>query len=244
MSVKIKAFIIAFNESETIEFTIKHYQKYCNEVHIYDNHSTDNTREIAASMGCIIHTFGKKGVLDDRAYLEVKNNCWKSHTDTDYVIVCDADEILDLEDFYNCTGVFEANRKPEHIIRGIGYNIYSETLPLESWDEKRLGFRDTMYDKALMFDPSFITEINYGYGAHGARPNFNWNESDMVIESLNLYHMRYVGGFERLLNRYNVYHKRMCDFNIKNGLGVQYLKSESELAREWESVKVKCVEVY
>lgn len=227
----IKAFILTFNEADIIAFTVKHYQQFCSEIYIYDNYSTDNTREICLKMGCKVSLFGEEGKLDDRAYLQVKNNCWKSHRDADYVIVCDADEVLD----YKITAVKDT------IIRGVGYDIYSERLPISSWDEKRIGYQNSMYNKALMFRPNEIRDINYGYGCHGAKPEMQSGYA--TVARFPLYHMRYVGGFERLVNRYELYKQRMCEFNKINGLGHQYLKSVADLAKEWEEVKVKSKEI-
>lgn len=239
----IKAFIITFNESDIIRFTIKHYQKFCSEIHIYDNHSTDGTREICAGMGCIIHTFGKEGVLDDRAYLEVKNNCWKAHKDSDYVIVCDADEILyeqggEIQDWSSIL------QKAYTLVRCLGFDIYSETLPINSWNEKTLGYENSMYNKVLMFNPKAVEEINYGFGCHGAKPEIDRN-CVVKISNMNfrLHHMRYIGGIDRLVRRYDTYQKRMCEFNVNNKLGHQYFKSVEELEKDWEEVKIKFKEL-
>ncbi len=237
--MKIKVFIITFNEADIIAFTVKHYQQFCSEIHIYDNYSTDKTREIAVGLGCIVHTFGTEGVLDDRAYLEVKNNCWKDHRDSDYIIVCDADEVLDYKARDN-RRYFITPDKPT-IIQGVGYDIYSETLPINSWDEKRIGYENSMYNKAIMFRPDEVESINYGYGCHGAKPKMRRGPAE--VARCPLYHMRYVGGFERLANRYDTYKKRMCDFNKVNGLGHQYLKSIEDLAKEWEEIKIKSKEI-
>lgn len=94
----IEAHIVAWNEAETIHLTIKHYKAFCSHIILWDNHSTDTTREIAKALGCTVKTFGKEGELSDRAYMELKNECWKKNHPgkdrRDYVIVVDADEIL------------------------------------------------------------------------------------------------------------------------------------------------------
>ncbi len=187
-------------------------------------------------MGCIIHNFGQEGVLDDREYLKVKNNCWKEHRDADYVIVCDADEIFsDHQSIKNSLpyGVF--------IYRCRGYQCYSELLPERYWgDNIRAGFFDLMYDKVIMFNPKIVQEINYGYGCHGAKPTgpSAWCVSD---RNLFLYHMKYIGGVDRMIARYNVYKTRMCEFNKINGFGSQYLKSDQDIINDWEEVKRKAM---
>lgn len=232
--MKIKAFILTFNEADIIAFTVKHYQNFCQEVHIYDNYSTDDTVKICAAMGCIIHKFGIEGVLDDREYLKVKNNCWKDHRNADYVIVCDADEIF--SDKQSIINSFASNA---FLYRCIGYQCYSEELPYKYWgDNIKYGFLDPMYDKVIMFNPKVVQEINYGYGCHGAKPTgpYAWVVSD---RKLYLYHMKYVGGVDRMIARYNMYRKRMCEFNLINNLGRQYCKTEFDIIKDWNEVKQK-----
>ncbi len=238
-NMKIKAFIITFNEADIIRFTIKHYQQFCSEIYIYDNYSTDDTVNICVEMGCVVQSFGTKGVLDDRAYLEVKNNCWKKHIEADYVIVCDADEII-----YDSYGA-PINKESEflknlHLIQCKGYNIYSEELPKKSWDECASGYEDANYNKVLMFDPALVQEINYGFGCHGAKPKLN-NAASAIISKFDyrLHHMRYIGGADRMIQRYALYQDRMCEFNIINKLGYQYFSSEEELRHDWEQIKLK-----
>jgi glycosyltransferase involved in cell wall biosynthesis len=238
--MKIKAFILTFNEADIIAFTVKHYQQFCSEIHIYDNYSTDDTRDICTKMGCIVHMFGQEGVLDDREYLKVKNNCWKEHRDADLVVVCDADEIL-----YDCYGLHPKNDSVflKHItlVKCKGYNLYSDCPPIDSWEEIKLGYSEPLYDKVLMFNPRHITDINYGYGAHGARPVVNNNNPLISKGDYRLHHMRYVGGVDRMIARYNTYKTRMCEFNKLNGLGFQYLKSDNDIRNEWEEVKQKSI---
>ncbi len=230
--MKIKAFIITFNEADIIRLTIEHYKNICSEIYIFDNYSTDDTVAICKDLGCIVESFGTPGVLDDRSYLEVKNNCWKKHKDADYVIVCDADEILqiNMEEYGNWD-----------IHKCLGYNMYDEKIPTKSWQEVTRGYKDPMYDKMILFAPARMIQTNYGYGCHGARPvggNLN-----IGIHKLNLYHMRYIGGVDRLINRYQLYYKRMCQFNLENKLGYQYAKSENQLLHEWDEVINKSFKV-
>lgn len=235
--MKIKAFILTFNESDIIRFTIKHYKQFCSEIHIYDNWSTDKTRQICTDMGCIMHTFGQEGVLDDREYLKVKNNCWKEHQDADFVIICDADEILYWhEQFLSPVGV--SIFKQYHIFKSVGYNIYSEDLPIKSWNEMNQGYDDKMYNKVCMFSPKQVREINYGFGCHGCKPEVyagtTFSDKEVILR-----HMRYVGGVERMINRYDLYKSRMCEFNKINALGYQYFRTPELIKNDWELSKIK-----
>ena len=89
----IEAFIICWNEIDTIQLTIDHYRSFCNQVTFYDNHSDDGTAELILQNGCSLVSFGSPGKLEDDQYKEIKNNCWKE-SNADWVIVCDCDEII------------------------------------------------------------------------------------------------------------------------------------------------------
>jgi hypothetical protein len=171
-------------------------------------------------MGCKVNFFGTEGVLDDRAYLEVKNNVWKNHRDADYVIVCDADEIITIPSTLSM-----------HYYKSIGYDMFSETMPRHSWEEVVKGSPNDLYNKVVLFDPKVIQEINYDFGCHSINPVFS-STYKVIHEdssSVKLFHMRYIGGVERLIDRYKVYAERMCNYNKDHRLGFQYNMAIEEI---------------
>lgn len=226
----IEAHIIAWNEAETIHLTIKHYQSFCARIVLWDNHSTDNTREIAKSMGCVVKTFGKEGELSDRAYMELKNECWKkSHPGQDmrdYVIVVDADEILHVDKYQ-----FGINKNVVTLFKPIGWNVFSHEMPKNDWLEITSGYQENNYSKTIMFDPKQIKEINYHIGAHMCSPKGN----QVWLTSFGyLLHYRNVGGPQRLIDRHNLYRTRMSEENLHRNWGHHYLQSDEERVKEWE----------
>lgn len=233
----IEAHIIAWNESETIHLTIKHYQKFCSKIIIYDNFSDDNTREIAEAMGCEVKLFGVKGVLSDVEYTKLKNNCWKGST-ADWVIVCDADEILfPIENLHQR---FARTRFEEHtIIKTFGWNVFSMDLPRETWTEIKTGFYDANYSKLCCFNPKEIKEINYVHGCHVAKPIGNVIFSEIIIP---LFHYRNVGGPDRLIKRHAMYRPRMSQHNLKWNMGGHYLHDDERRRKEWTEQYNKSVE--
>lgn len=224
-----EAHIIAFNEAETIHLTIKHYQKFCSSIIIWDNHSTDDTQDIAKSMGCKVKTFGRPGELSDRSYMELKNECWKKNhpgiEKRDFVVVCDADEIL-------CEYTIDRGSDPTTIFKTQGFNIFSHDIPKDDWLEIQTGVYDDNYSKVIMFDPSAITDINYRIGCHVASPRGNviWGDSHPLL----LLHYRNVGGPQRLVDRHNLYRPRMSEENLQRNWGHHYLISDEERVKEWE----------
>lgn len=218
--MKIAAFILCWNESDILAMVIRHYEKFCDHITIYDNFSTDSSQLIAESMGCDVKKFGKPGVLDDQAYLDVKNNCWKG-SNADFVIVCDADEIL-------CPSVLFDPRAT--IIKTRGWNIYSNEMPKNDLLEITTGYEFTNYSKSVLFNPKAIEAINYSPGAHVCNPIGNIILSN---DTFDLLHYKHIGGVERLLKRNREYMKRMSANNKRKGWGCHYWQPEAQTRREF-----------
>jgi glycosyltransferase involved in cell wall biosynthesis len=197
---------------------------------LWDNHSTDNTIDIAKSMGCKVNTFGVPGVLDDRTYMELKNECWKKKHNgpetRDYVIIVDADEILGLPEW------LEGGPNYPSIFKTSGWNVFSYEMPIIAWTEITYGHYEENYSKSVIFDPKRITDINYRIGAHVCSPKGDivWSE-----KTLTLFHYRNVGGPERLIKRHEMYRERLSEENKTRGFGIHYTWSDEERIKEWES---------
>jgi glycosyltransferase involved in cell wall biosynthesis len=239
--MKIEAHIIAWNEAEIIGLVIKHYQKFCNHITIYDNYSSDSTQLIAESMGCDVKKFGIKGQLDDQAYLDVKNNCWKD-SDADWVIVCDCDEILFESNDFDL-GRYLGEIKP-HLVKPYGWNVYSEGMPIEDITEITNGYYFENYSKCVLFSPK-LKEIGFKPGAHICEPkaDFDIQKSVFMNEKSGLYllHYKNIGGVERLLKRNTEYRKRLSYNNKKMGYGIHYHDSEDKIRKEWNERIAKSV---
>jgi glycosyltransferase involved in cell wall biosynthesis len=221
----IECYLIAWNEKDIIGLTIKHYLSFCSKVTLYDNFSDDGTPEIAKSLGAEVITFGRKGELNDAEYLKIKNRAWKK-SKADFVIIVDADEILEPPTEFDCT-----------IFKTKGFNIYSHDMPKESYSEILTGIEDDNYSKAVIFSPKHITDINYSYGAHSCDPK------GIVVyskETLTLFHYRAIGGPERLVERHAKYRKRLGYINKSLGLGSHYNYTDERRIREWFQYYFQC----
>ena len=227
MQMKIEAYIIAWNRAETIAMTINHYKSFCSRVVLFDNYSDDGTRDMASLAGAEIQTFGTDGVLNDQAYLDVKNNCWKG-SDADWVIVVDDDEIL-----WHPNLVEElqfARDSGATLIHPQGWGVFSNDMPTKEWTEIMDGVEDNNYSKLCVFDPKALTEIGYIYGCHQARPKGRIR----LVNKLFLLHYRAVGGVERLIERHHAYQprKKKSAINERWGLGSHYDEAD-EQKRIW-----------
>lgn len=212
----IDAHVIAWNEEEVIHLTVRHYKAFCRNVYIYDNFSIDLTRDIAEREGGIVRMFGIEGQLNDAEYLRVKNSCWKG-SDADWVIVCDADEIL--YDPFLIESLMEAKESECSIVKPQGFNMFSNDVPRGSWIEIKTGIPDSNYSKLICFNPKALTEIGYVYGCHEARPQ---GAVKYYTGTPKLLHYKHVGGAQRIADRHALYASRLSPINKKWKLGYQY----------------------
>lgn len=230
--MKVTAYFIGWNIPRTIALTIRHYQQYCKRIVYYDNHSDDHSRQIAEAFGCEVRLFGTPGVLSDADYMEVKNNCWRGD-DSDYVIVCDDDEILYDKNLLLILRDGLMNRAT--LFRTQGYSIFSEDVPRETWLQCVRGVKDDNYSKSIVFSPK-LKGINFVYGAHVAKPegDLTWYQGAPIP----VLHYRAVGGVQRLIDRQSAYVKRFSEINKRWGLGSHYSESE-EKKRSWFESNLK-----
>src|SRR3989344_130794 len=93
----ITVYTLAYNEQLLIQFMIDHYRARfpgCTIV-VYDNMSTDNTVKIAHVNNCKVIPFDTNNQYQESRQVQIRNDCWKK-AKTDWVLVCDMDELLDI----------------------------------------------------------------------------------------------------------------------------------------------------
>jgi glycosyltransferase involved in cell wall biosynthesis len=231
----ITVYIITYNEEKIIQFTINHYrERFPNcQIVLYDNMSDDKTVEIAQNNNCEVIPYQSDEELNDDNHAIIKNTCWKM-AKTDWVLICDADELLDIdekelqsEEFLNCT-----------IIKSVGYNMVNLK---NNFDYKNIrhGVRDSEYDKSYLFNKVFVTEINYCQGAHRSDPRGVIKISDTAYP---IYHYKYINP-NYLVERYSKVSVRLSEENLKNSAGIGYLLSEKELRHKFAVQRKKAFRV-
>lgn len=241
MNWRVEAYIIAWNKEETIGFTIQHYKRFCNQVILYDNFSTDRTRDIAEAFGADVRLFGISGVLDDAEYLKIKNNCWKG-SNADFVIVLDDDEILYEE---SITLILrDARMNGQTIFKPQGYNMHSDAMPKKEWLEITTGWKDDDYSKLCIFDPKSV-DIGFQYGCHTHQKDFPKGRLIYGPNKIYLLHYCFIGGVDRIIKRWAEYEPRRqkSSVNIRWNLGHRYSKKESEIRQEWAESGAKSKEL-
>lgn len=241
----ITIYTITYNEEFMLPHFVKWYRdrfKDCTIV-VFDNESTDNTRQIATDLGCEVITYYTDNKLDDQMYLNIKNNCWKK-SETDWVIVCDCDEFLDI----TMDRIDEANKsiaesrtffgKITHI-QSVGYNMCNVDN-LTELTEVRHGIRAQQYDKVLMFNKGYIQEINYGAGCHGCNIEMGYYSPNII--SANLYHMHFMNE-DLMVKKYQRNALRLSENNKINKWGYHYEQSEESIRGSYKNHLILATEI-
>lgn len=221
-------FILCYNEEVILPFTIKHYRDRfpgCRIV-LWDNESDDGTHDIALANHCEIKTYCTGGKLSDAKYLELKNGWWKE-AETNWVLVCDADELCDI----NAEQLEEEATEGATFIKFAGFNMISLT------DEINVpaithGVRSESYDKMYLFDRTNISEVNYGPGAHRCSPMGKVRSSGLTYVTR---HYKYVN-LDFMIAKFARNAARLSDENRIKGHGTHYLFSPEMIKREWNQV--------
>ena len=226
--MNLTIFTITYNEQVILPYFIKWYRdRFPNcKIVVFDNESTDGTKNICLStpnLQYIPYHTGNK--LSDSTYLKIKNNAWK-HADTDWVIVCDVDEFLDVRE----SNIIEFDKFEDSLIKGVGFNMCN-VEGLKDITEIKHGVRAIQYDKTILFNRIRIQEINYGAGCHHCEPQGDVNKATI---SLPLYHMKFID-VNLLVNKYKSYASRLSDENKEMRWGYHYEQEEWLIREEFKN---------
>lgn len=223
MKKRIVCYFINYNDSFYIPFLAKHYFRFCEKIVMYDQHSTDGSRELAISLGMEVRTFGTAHELNDQHYLAVKNHCWKEcrGKGIDYVIVIDADEFICIDNLEGSAPVVE------------GFNMIADHLPERDILEIKTGAPSIHYCKQAIFSPDNIQEIDYVHGCHRNRIKGFVTRTGKC----RLLHYRMIGGVDRIIERHAVYRSRMGEFNMKHKMGIHYMNNDDSKREEWQQLQ-------
>ena len=220
MAVSVDIFVPCFNEERILPYLHKWYSKRLPgaSFHIFDNESSDDTVAIALDLGCKVSSFATSGQYDEGSLQDLRNSAWKAST-AEYVIVCDADEFLDVDEDLLLT------EKPV-LVKGIGYNMFNDGA--QSLDQINRGLRNTWYDKWLCFRPDSISDMQFSPGSHSARPQYRQGAMEENSVERRLYHFR-AFDVEGLVFKFNQNAQRMSAINIERNWGTHYLTAEVQV---------------
>ncbi len=176
--MKIAVYAPCYNEELMLPYFLRHYKQYTADITIYDNQSTDRSKDIAKASGCTLREFDSGNKARNDLRTNIKNNAWKEKRGkVDWVIVVDIDEFVYHTDLISILTI--SKNKDISVFYGKGYQMISEVEPnfidstKQLYETHKLGVLDSRYDKACIFNPNTLAEISYVDGCHKARPRMN-----------------------------------------------------------------------
>lgn len=222
---------MAHNESHLVPYFIRHYRNCfpsCN-ITIFDNESTDDTATICKSLGCEVIPIFSDGYVD-QLLSDMKNEQWKS-SQADWVIVCDVDEFLQIDQ----AELESLNDSGVTILRTQAFDMVgSNGNPDEITDK----YPNDWFSKSICFKRTKIENINYTPGAHHCNPtgHVQWSPSPYA-----LFHYKYLSP-SLTLERIKLRCDRTSDDNRKKGIAYEYFEfSEIKVRKEFAHARRKAM---
>lgn len=217
--MKIACYALAHNEELIMPHFIEHYKKFCHKIVVYDNMSTDNTKQIALDNGCeVISWEAKDGGFNDLTHLEIKSNCYKKDKETfDWAITVDSDELISHKD--GTDGLIKyleyCKSKNIKLPKVKGFNMFS-------WDYEFDNPLDSIvdcipsdsYGKSVVFNTSL--DMSWSPGCHSCFIPNDSDKTELVLKHYKFINLNYV------INRSKYFFNRLSKINIENNYGIQY----------------------
>ena len=248
--MKITLVTLCYNEEDIIPFAIEYWKKIISDgielsVIVYDNESTDNSVKMLEEFSFVeIRTYKSDG-CDDRLLIEIKNNAWKG-TYCDWVIACDMDELVYAPNLKE-----SLKRNNADVILPKWYIGASTEFPryipnvllhtqMPMWKKFNNG------NKALIFNPKTINDINYGIGCHTCSPiRYDGEKPIISNEDSDIYcfHIDKRLSEDYFVEQMKERDKRRSDINRKYGYGSHYSLSENVHRENYRKIVSESVNI-
>lgn len=214
----LHVFTITWNNSKNLQQFIEWYRKRvpnC-QITVFDNMSTDNTKEICEQYGVEHVLFDTNNQMDEQTLIELRNLCY-FESDARFVIVCDDDEFVDITE----QDLLDNIKNQEWTVcKCAGYEMFGTN---EERVEDLEGVPSIGYCKPVLFDNKEIELMHFAAGSHTANPEGNviWKNGWP-----NLYHTKW-RSWEEGIERQHVLATRRSEHSKKMGWNIHYSFDDS-----------------
>lgn len=156
------------NEARLLPFWLRHYAAFADQIHVYDDNSTDGSPELVAQHDkAFFHNAGVQGLKED----ELLNLAYRVYPtargSADFVIWTDIDEFIFHPRIKEALAWHKENG--HDVVRTLGFNMMGTPLPendgtTQLTDIYRTGVRAPVYSKSVIFNPDI--DIRWSLGKH------------------------------------------------------------------------------
>jgi len=229
-NLRIRLLSVCKNEEKMLPYFLNYYCKFCEEIIIYDNGSTDESINIINSFPKTkVINYDTNNKLDDIKITEILNNNYKEESENyDWQIICSIDEFIYHQKLIK--KLIKYKKEGITIPKITGYQMYSNFFPTENiqiYNIIKKGFRDNNLDKNAIFNPQKV-QINYEVGCHICNPagDIKYSKNN----EFKLLHYRFIS-YDYLQNKNKERIKELSESNKEHGYGIHY-KIFSKITKE------------
>lgn len=163
--MKIWVYTICWQEAYMMPFFLRHYSTFADKIIVYDEQSTDGTRELVKACPVAeLRDWPHKGLNDDLFIDAIHKTYPEARGKADWVMWPDVDELLHSHDMRATLNTRES------ILGSIGFALISAKPPVvddgksQLYQLCRTGVRQENYDKWIVWRPG--ADIRFTVGRH------------------------------------------------------------------------------
>ncbi|KQT09056.1 hypothetical protein ASG40_10360 [Methylobacterium sp. Leaf399] len=236
----VHLYTVCWDEADMLGFFFRHYDPFVDRYVIYDDGSTDGSREILAAHPKVeLRSFARveaeSFVLSHKA---MQDEAWKeSRGRADWVIVTAIDEHLHLRGRGMADYLAEQRERGVTLIPALGFDMNTEAMPDDAGllvERVTRGRPRIAFNKLSVFDPGALRETGFGPGRHAAEPVGALHLP--ARDELMLWHYKHLG-FDRNATREATQALRLGTVDHANGFAQQYLWTKEKLRRFWDEME-------
>ena len=246
----IHIFILCYNEELILPHTLYHYRSNLPHAYItiYDNQSTDRSREIAEEWGCRVVSWNSNNEQNEYIQQNIKNDVWKSATHFTEIQIDPRPEcsgrgwklVVDMDEWVVVSEqqLREEEEQGTTILRIKGVNVIGESqdelladVSLHDFHQWKRVVDWKPESKNLCFLAPPITQMNYTRGAHACRP-----EGERIQYSRKIYYNKHMEnlGLPFLIRKFTQRKQRNAVMQQRE-INLHYTDDVSKLTERFQS---------
>ncbi|GEP03909.1 glycosyltransferase [Methylobacterium oxalidis] len=236
----VHLYTVCWDEADMLGFFFRHYDSFVDRYVVYDDGSTDGSREILAAhpkveLRAFTRVEAESFVLSHKA---MQDEAWKESRDVaDWVVVTAIDEHLHVRGRAMAGYLAEQASLGVTLVPALGFDMNHPEMPDDHGllvDRVTRGRPRIAFNKLSVFKPEALRKSGFGPGRHAAEP-----QGDLRLparDELMLWHYKHLG-FARNAAREAAQAERLGRVDRVQGYGRHYLWGETRLRTFWDEME-------